>query len=319
MNENTPTTARYAEVDAESDGQRLDNFLIGSLKGVPRSHVYRLVRSGQVRVNSRRVGPGYRISAGDRIRIPPVRQAAGVTPRHDASDFGWLAERIVWENERLLVLDKPAGLAVHGGSGISAGCIEMLRVLRPQERGLELVHRLDRETSGCLLVAKRRSMLRSLHEMLRERGMNKFYLALAAGSWPKRLGRVDHGLSRQRSGAAVRVKVDEAGKHSVTHFRVLTRFGNFATLVGAQIETGRTHQIRVHAAAAGHPLAGDERYGSQRFTEALAGIGLKRMFLHAATVSFEWPQSGDPFGVSVPLPEELQRVLRKLAGRYAAG
>lgn len=300
------------EIDAELAGQRLDNFLITRLKGVPRSHVYRLVRSGQVRVNSGRVGPGYRIQAGDRIRIPPVRQSDRQPASVDQGGFGWLEERIVFEDDRVLLLDKPAGLAVHGGSGISVGCIETLRMLRPDERSLELVHRLDRETSGCLLVARRRSTLRSLHELLRRHGMRKYYLTLASGSWPRRLTRVDHALTKYRSGAQARVKVDEEGKRSVTLFEPLERFGQFATLLGVTLETGRTHQIRVHAAAAGHPLAGDPQYGSKRFNAELANRGLNRMFLHAASLSFEWPDSDRVFGVCVPLPEDLQRLLRKL-------
>lgn len=324
--------ASYVEIDAELAGQRLDNFLIGALKGVPRTHVYRLVRSGQVRVNSGRVRPGYRIRAGDRIRIPPVRQAQRSQPHVAHADFGWLERRIVYEDDRILLVDKPAGLAVHGGSGIRLGCIEALRQLRPQVRSLELVHRLDRETSGCLLVAKRRSALRQLHALLREHGMRKYYLTLVCGSWPQRLRRVDHALSRQRRGAQARVKVDADGKQSVSHFEPLMRFGRFATLLGVSIETGRTHQIRVHAAAAGHPVAGDPQYGSARFNAELERLGLTRMFLHAASVSFSWPaseaeaesalasplQASSPrvFGVSVPLPDELRALLSRLARQY---
>ena len=300
------------EIDDELAGQRLDNFLITRLKGVPRGHVYRLVRSGQVRVNSGRVGPGYRIRAGDRVRIPPVRVAESNPVAGKHADFDWLEQRIIYEDDRLLLVDKPSGLAVHGGSGINAGCIEILRVLRPEARSLELVHRIDRETSGCLLVAKRRSMLRSMHELLRTGSVNKYYLALAAGSWPRSLRRVDHALTKDRRGAQARVRVDEEGKRSVTYFEPLSRFGQFATLLGVTLGTGRTHQIRVHAAAAGHPLAGDPQYGSQRFNAELERLGLKRMFLHAASLSFERPDNEQPFGISVPLPEELARVLRKL-------
>jgi 23S rRNA pseudouridine955/2504/2580 synthase len=300
------------EIDDELAGQRLDNFLITRLKGVPRGHVYRLVRSGQVRVNSGRVGPGYRVRAGDRVRIPPVRMTERNPVVAEQGDYSWLEEKIVYEDDRLMLVDKPSGLAVHGGSGINAGCIEILRVLRPNERALELIHRIDRDTSGCLLVAKRRSMLRSMHEMLRAGRVRKYYLALAAGSWPKRLQRVDHALTKDRRGAQARVRVDEEGKRSVTHFEPLVRFGQFATLLGVRIETGRTHQIRVHAAAAGHPLAGDPQYGSERFNSELERLGLKRMFLHAASLSFERPDNGEAFGLSVPLPDDLRRLLRKL-------
>lgn len=308
----TGSAASYVEVDAELAGQRLDNFLMSRLKGVPRSHVYRLVRSGQVRVNSGRVGPGYRVQAGDRVRVPPVRRAAERAPVGERSDLQWLEERVIFEDDSLLLLDKPAGLAVHGGSGVSFGCIEALRVLRPQARYLELVHRLDRETSGCLLIAKRRSALRRLHTLLREQGMRKYYLALAAGSWPARVKRVDHPLSKDRRGGQARVRVSEDGKRSVTCFEPLQRFGRFATLLGVTLETGRTHQIRVHAAAAGHPLGGDPQYGSARFNAELAQRGLRRMFLHAASVSFVWPDDEQVFGVSVPLPEDLARLLNKL-------
>jgi 23S rRNA pseudouridine955/2504/2580 synthase len=305
--------ARYVDIDAELAGQRLDNFLISFLRGVPRSHVYRLVRSGQVRVNSGRVRPAYRIRAGDRIRIPPVRVHERAPVRSSAGDFDWLEQRIVFEDDSLLLLDKPAGLAVHGGSGISIGCIEALRILRPEVRALELVHRLDRETSGCLLVAKRRSTLRTLHALLRSHGIRKYYLTLASGSWPRRLTRVDHSLTKHRRGAQARVKVADDGRHSVTYFEPLVRFGQFATLLGVTLETGRTHQIRVHAAAAGHPLAGDAQYGSARFNEQLAQRGLTRMFLHAASVSFTWPDTEDDvFGVCVPMPDDLQRMLAKL-------
>lgn len=309
------SVASYLEIDAELAGQRLDNFLLGRLRGVPRSHVYRLVRSGQVRVNSGRVRPSYRIRVGDRIRIPPVRHSAQTPVAGDAADFRWLEQRIVYEDDAVLLLDKPAGLAVHGGSGVSIGCIEALRIVRPQERAIELVHRLDRETSGCLLFARRRSTLRALHALLRDHAMDKYYLTLASGSWPRKLNRVDHSLAKHRHGAQARVKVAQDGKPSVTWFEPLARFGQFATLLGVRLETGRTHQIRVHAAAAGHPLAGDSQYGSQRFNAELAQLGLSRMFLHAASLSFRWPDSERRFGVSVPLPDELQRLIKKIAMR----
>jgi 23S rRNA pseudouridine955/2504/2580 synthase len=247
------------------------------------------------------------------VRIPPVRGVGQRSSPASAAGFAWLGERVVFEDDRILLVDKPAGLAVHGGSGIDIGCIEALRLLRPEDRALELVHRLDRDTSGCLLIAKRRSALRLLHEILRNQRMRKFYIALVAGSWPKKLRRVDWSLAKQQRGGEAHVKIDDAGKPSVTHFEPLTRFGNFATLVGVTLETGRTHQIRVHAAAAGHPLAGDTRYGSERFNTELAHRGLERMFLHAASLSFTWPDSESVFGVCIPLPRELQRVLTKLA------
>src|SRR5690606_28126230 len=225
-------------------------------------------------------------------------------------------DRIIYEDARLLVVDKPAGLAVHGGSGVNLGCIEALRVLRPELRTLELVHRLDRGTSGCLLVAKRRSVLRDLHAVLREGGMEKRYLALVRGIWEHGDVEIDAPLTarRRRQGEVV-VRVDEAGKAASSRFRRVDAFGSLASLVEVSIATGRTHQIRVHAAHAGHPIAGDDRYGDPVFNETMAGYGLKRMFLHAAAVSFDWPSTGTPFAVSAPLPDELKAVLQALGAR----
>jgi 23S rRNA pseudouridine955/2504/2580 synthase len=303
--------ARQRNIEAELAGQRLDNFLLSSLKGVPRSHVYRLIRSGQVRVNSGRVPPSYRLKSGDRVRVPPVaeRRTGPILPKDGG--FDWLNERIVFEDSRLIVLDKPAGLAVHGGSGISLGCIEALRALRPTLRGLELVHRLDRATSGCLLVAKRRSALRALHSLLREGGVEKRYLTLVKGQW-RGTAEIDAPLLTQRGDGEARVKVDPSGKPARSSFRLIDAAGTLASLLEIQIATGRTHQIRVHAAHLGHPLAGDERYGDPAFNVLLAGFGLHRMFLHAHSISFSWPDSSEKFSVSVPLPEELTEVLNAL-------
>lgn len=304
--------ARYRDVDAETAGQRLDNFLLGRLKGVPRSHVYRLIRSGQVRVNSGRATPRYRLKAGDRVRIPPVRQRSASTPRLDDDVLDQLAERIVHEDSRVLVIDKPAGLAVHGGSGVDLGCIEALRSLRPGFKTLELVHRLDRATSGCLLVAKRRSTLRRLHELLREGRVEKRYLALVRGNWQFGSIEVDEPLSSDRRPGEVRTRVDARGKPALSQFRPIEQFGNAAAFVEVRIGTGRTHQIRAHAAHLQHPVAGDERYGDERFNEYMNGLGLDRMFLHAHAVAFQWPDSDVEFSVSVPLPGELGRVLESL-------
>lgn len=310
---------RHREIDAERAGQRLDNYLLGELKGVPRSHVYRLIRSGQVRVNSGRTSPSYRLQAGDRVRVPPVgvRPAARSTATPDRLE--WLGERIIFEDARILVLDKPAGLAVHGGSGVSLGCIEALRLLRPDSKDLELAHRLDRDTSGCLLLAKRRSALRVLHELLREGQVDKRYLALVKGRWPEDASEIDAPLVTRRVGGEARVKVDESGKEARTTFRVLDRFGKTASLLEVSIDTGRTHQIRVHAQHAGHPVAGDERYGDKDFDAYLASFGLKRMFLHAHSLSFDWPDTGEPFNASAPLPEELKSVLTALEAKSGKG
>jgi 23S rRNA pseudouridine955/2504/2580 synthase len=310
----TPAVA-YHEVDSEHAGQRLDNFLLARLKGVPRSHVYRLIRSGQVRVNKGRSTARYRLQAGDQVRVPPVRhRSAAQAPPGDPQGLDWLAQRIVAENDRFLVLDKPAGLAVHGGTGLTLGCIEALRSLRPGLKTLELVHRLDRMTSGLLLVAKRRSALRTLHEMFRSGTIGKHYLALVAGDWQRGTVRVDAPLAPAPPGARARIRVDPAGKPSVSEFRLIERLGVEAALVEVGIATGRTHQIRVHAAHLGHPVAGDERYGSDEFNARLARAGLKRLFLHAHRLEFEWPDGSEVCSFSSPLPEELKRVLDRLGG-----
>ena len=304
--------ARHRDIEAERAGQRLDNYLLGELKGVPRSHVYRLIRSGQVRVNSGRTSPSYRLQAGDRVRVPPVGLRPAVPPTATPDRFEWLGERILYEDSKILVLDKPAGLAVHGGSNVSLGCIEALRLLRPDSKDLELAHRLDRDTSGCLLLAKRRSALRTLHELLREGRVDKRYLTLVKGAWPEGSTEIDAPLVTRRVGGEARVKVDESGKESRSTFRLVERFGKTASLLEVSIDTGRTHQIRVHAAHAGHPVAGDERYGDKDFDEYLKSFGLKRMFLHAHSLSFDWPDTGEPFNASAPLPEDLKSVLTAL-------
>ena len=306
---------RHREIDAERAGQRLDNYLLGELKGVPRSHVYRLIRSGQVRVNSGRTNPSYRLQAGDRVRVPPVgvRPATPATATPDRLD--WLGERVLYEDNRILVLDKPAGMAVHGGSSVSLGVIEALRLLRPECKDLELAHRLDRGTSGCLLLAKRRSALRVLHELLRQAQVDKRYLTLVKGRWPEGTTEIDAPLVTRRVGGEARVKVDESGKEARSTFRLVDRFGTTASLLEVSIDTGRTHQIRVHAAHAGHPVAGDERYGDKDFDEYLKSFGLTRMFLHAHSLSFDWPETGEPFNASAPLPDDLKAVLTALEAK----
>jgi 23S rRNA pseudouridine955/2504/2580 synthase len=307
---------RHREIDAERAGQRLDNYLLGELKGVPRSHVYRLIRSGQVRVNSGRSNPSYRLREGDRVRVPPVGTRPAARAAATPDRFEWLGERIIYEDARILVLDKPAGLAVHGGSGISLGVIEALRLLRPDSKDLELAHRLDRDTSGCLLLAKRRSALRVVHELLREGEVDKRYLTLVKGAWPEGTTKIDAPLVTHRVGGEARVKVDDdEGKEARSTFRLVDRFGKTASLLEVSIDTGRTHQIRVHAAHAGHPVAGDERYGDKEFDEYLKTFGLKRMFLHAHSLSFDWPETGEPFSASAPLPEELKAVLTALEAK----
>jgi 23S rRNA pseudouridine955/2504/2580 synthase len=308
---------RILSVDAESDGQRIDNFLLRHLKGVPRSHLYRVMRRGEVRVNKGRVKASHRLSAGDLVRIPPVRTARPETQvRVPASRLAPLADAVLYEDERLLVIDKPAGLAVHGGSGLSYGLIESMRELRPG-RELELVHRLDRDTSGCLLISKRRSALRELHEQIREGGMDKRYLALIVGELEGSKLVVDAPLKKNvlRGGERL-VQVDPVeGKTARTVFRRLRRvdFGSgVVSLVEAELITGRTHQIRVHAAHLGTPLAGDPKYGDESANRLLKTLGLSRLFLHASALSFQIGGMNEPVRVESPLPPDLERFLTAL-------
>ena len=304
----SPLTMRT--VTADESGQRIDNFLMRHFKSVPRSRVYRLLRKGEVRVNRKRVDAEYRIQAGDEVRLPPVRIEADTQPGRPSSSLLELIEgAVIFQDRHLLVIDKPAGVAVHGGSGMSFGVIETLRASRPRET-LELVHRLDRDTSGCLLVARDRSTLTALHALIRNGGMHKTYLALVAGSWQLGTKRIDAPLATDnRQHGERHVRVAEAGKDSVSVFKPVQFFGSLATLMEVDIPTGRTHQIRVHASFAGHPLLGDDKYGDRVRNADLKSHGLKRTFLHAQSVAFDWPGSGVPFHVSAPLPKELAAVL----------
>jgi 23S rRNA pseudouridine955/2504/2580 synthase len=317
------SAVRHVEAGAGDVGQRIDNFLTRHLRDVPRSRLYRLLRKGEVRVNGRRVRADYRLEVGDRVRLPPVRQDAGreAVPGQPSAALRRLAvASIIHEDPDLLVLDKPAGVAVHGGSGVSFGLIEALRAARPELDELELVHRLDRDTSGCLLVAKRRRALRELHAKLRERDVEKRYLALLCGRW--RLGSKTIELplaTNRRQGGERVVKVDPAGRSALSRFVPLEHYRNVATLVEVQIGTGRTHQIRVHAAYAGHPVAGDEKYGDRECNRALAGAGLRRMFLHASSLTFAWEAApGGRFEIEAPLGADLQGVLEALKGDVRA-
>ena len=307
----------HVEILEAVAGQRLDNFLLGRLKGVPKSHVYRLLRKGEVRVNKGRAKPDYRLEAGDVVRLPPVRRPEpGVPPAGGRSAGLRLEDRILHEDGRLIVLDKPSGIAVHGGSGLSHGVIEALRAARPEAPYLELVHRLDRETSGCLLIAKRRSTLRALHELLREGRVEKRYLALVRGAWELGEVRLEDRLRKTtRAGERV-VTVDEGGKAAASIFRPV-EIGAVASLLEVRIVTGRTHQVRVQAAEAGHPLAGDDRYGDREFNRRMKGLGLRRLFLHAASVGWEDPASGEWRLYSAPLPDELRAVLDRLEQGHA--
>lgn len=308
---------QFVEISADHAGQRIDNFLMCQLKGVPRSLVYRIVRKGEVRVNKGRIKPEYRLKAGDMVRIPPVRQAEKKEPGK-ASDrvLQQIESSIIFEDKRILVLNKPSGLAVHGGSGLSYGVIEALRELRPNDKSLELVHRLDRDTSGCLLIAKKRSALRRLHEQLREGSMDKRYLTLLKGKWHGPSKWVDAPLLKNVVSSGERlVFVDQKGKDARTQF-IPYSVGNEASLMSVKLDTGRTHQIRVHAQHIGHPIAGDEKYGDDEFNRQLKSKGLKRLFLHAFSLKFHLPdsESGEEKSIYVeaPLDQALVKTLGKL-------
>ena len=320
------TAIRIETVGAEDAGSRVDKVLARLLPGVPFTRIFRLLRKGEVRLNGKRVAGEVRLALGDVLRVPPVRMEAPAEGLAKSRVSPRLVEQvegaILHQDAGLLVINKPAGIAVHGGSGISSGVIEALRASRPDET-LELVHRLDRDTSGCLLVARKRSTLRSLHAMLRDdvedagegRGsFDKRYLVLVRGKWELGRKRIDAPLRTDtRVGGERTVKVAPDGKQAASEFRVVQFFGHLATLLEVQLLTGRTHQIRVHAAYAGHPVAGDEKYGDEEFNRQLQRFGLSRLFLHAHSVSFEDPDRHVPVSISAPLPPELHAVVDALA------
>lgn len=313
-----PAGVRFVDIKADEAGQRLDNFLIRHLKGVPRSRIYRLLRRGEVRINKGRARPDYRLQTGDRVRIPPVRRAAAVPAVGRGEDLSWLEAQILYEDGELLALDKPAGLAVHGGSGVRLGLIEALRRLRSGHRFLELVHRLDKQTSGVLLVAKRRSALVALHGQLRRGEVTKHYTALLQGRLSRRKSlEIDVPLARisRPSGDRV-VRTAADGRPARSRFRVLRLFDT-ATLAEIRLHTGRTHQARVHAAYAGHPIAGDDKYGDRGFNAAMAALGLKRMFLHASRLEFKHPSREDTLRLEAPLPPELEELCKRLTQAQA--
>lgn len=301
----------FVTVDENGHDQRLDNFLTRLLKGVPKSHIYRIIRSGEIRVNKGRADAQHKLKSGDAIRIPPIRIAekapekGGDIPRHEFP--------VIYEDDALLVINKPAGIAVHGGSGVSFGVIEQLRKARPEARYLELVHRLDRETSGLLMIAKKRSALVKLHDMIRNDVPQKRYFALGLGDWPRDVRNVKLPLHRFHTPSGERmVRVDEAqGIYAHTIFTVQQRYRG-CTLVEALLRTGRTHQIRVHMQANGCPIAGDEKYGDFAANRELQRTGLKRMFLHAANLELPHPLTGEPLKLHAPLPAELTRYLESL-------
>ncbi|HEA3283013.1 23S rRNA pseudouridine(955/2504/2580) synthase RluC [Pasteurella multocida] len=307
-------TVKMLTISEDEAGQRIDNYLLAKLKGVPKSLIYRILRKGEVRVNKGRIKPEYKLQANDIVRVPPVRvsekEHAPISTK--LNKVSQLEKQILFEDECLLVLNKPSGIAVHGGSGLSFGVIEALRTLRPDARFLELVHRLDRDTSGILLVAKKRSALRSLHEQLREKTVQKDYLALVRGQWQSHCKVVKAPLLKNELSSGERiVRVSEQGKPSETRFSIEERY-EYATLVKASPVTGRTHQIRVHTQYAGHPIALDDKYGDKHFDEQMTQLGLTRLFLHAFSLRFEHPKTGETLRINAPLDPEMKKILGAL-------
>jgi len=305
--------AHRLEVDEAGAGQRVDNFLLRHLKGVPKSHIYRILRSGEVRLNRRRVRPDQRLATGDELRIPPLREPAVATKPRLAPPS---TPPILYEDEALLAIDKPAGLAVHGGSGVSFGLIEQLRAARPEARFLELVHRLDRDTSGILLVAKKRSALTALHAALREGRVDKRYLVLVRGRWRDARRKVELPLHKFLTGEGERrVRVERDGRAATTIFhrqKLWPESEPPMSLLEAELRTGRTHQIRVHLTHLGFPLAGDDKYGDFGWNKALARQGLKRMFLHAWRLSLPHPLEARELSLESPLPSDLAAFVARL-------
>ncbi|MFA6015337.1 MAG: RluA family pseudouridine synthase [Gallionellaceae bacterium] len=308
MNDLSKESVTIVEIDEGSCDQRIDNFLCKQLKGVPKSHLYRILRSGEVRVNKKRVDQTYRLKLGDLVRIPPVRTAQAEEREYvPPVEFP-----VLYEDDALLIVNKPSGTAVHGGSGVSFGVIEQLRSARPQAKFLELVHRLDRETSGVLLLAKKRSALVAMHEIMREGNSDKRYFALVLGQWKNVKQHVKLPLHKfDTPQGEKRVMVRDDGMASYTIFTLQKSWTDF-TLLEAQLKTGRTHQIRVHLSHLGFPIAGDDKYGDFSKNKILTKQGLKRMFLHAHSIAFKHPLSGEPMQITAPLPPELQKFIDKL-------
>ncbi|ASG05016.1 23S rRNA pseudouridine(955/2504/2580) synthase RluC [Vibrio anguillarum] len=307
------TQVQLIDIDEDMAGQRIDNFLRNQLKNVPKSMVYRILRKGEVRVNKKRIKAEYKLSAGDVVRIPPVTleqsDQESNTPNTKLSKVAELEHCIIFEDEHLLILNKPSGTAVHGGSGLKFGAIEALRALRPEARFLELVHRIDRDTSGILLVAKKRSALRHLQAQFREKTIQKYYFALVMGQWKSSCKVVNAPLLKNEVNSIVRVNPN--GKASETRFKILEQFAQ-ATLVQASPITGRTHQIRVHTQYTGHPIAWDDRYGDRRFDAYTAQFGIDRLFLHAANIRFVHPSTEALMDINAPLDTQLEQALVKL-------
>lgn len=310
----------YATIDEEGHGQRLDNFLLARFRGAPRSLIYRIIRKGEVRVNKARSKPEYRVKTGDLVRIPPLRMApVAEAPNPPVSMQQRLETAILYEDDKLIVLNKPAGIAVHGGSGVSFGLIETLRAARPDARFLELVHRLDRDTSGVIMVAKKRSALNDLQDQIRARTVNKVYHLLVAGIWPASLTEIDQPLQRRELASGERiVRVASEGKASQTFFRVLETFSGYS-LIEARPVTGRTHQIRVHCQYAGYPIAGDDKYMDDASLKAFRSIGGKRLMLHARSLTFRLPGETHQASFESPYDENFMQLLQRLSPGFGQG
>lgn len=308
------THVKYLSISHDQAGQRLDNFLLSHLKGVPKSHVYRLIRKGEVRINKKRVTAFYRLNEGDQLRLPPLflaEQSQKAAPSQATLDL--LAKRVLYEDEHLIILNKPSGMSVHAGSTVRMGVIEAMRFLYPRFPQLELAHRLDSETSGCLILAKKKRILREIHTLLREGKINKTYWAMTKGHWQTKESRVNLPLHKHyRDGGKHMVNVAQDGKAALSIFHTLQRF-KLGSLMAVDIHTGRTHQIRVHAQSQGHPIAGDDRYGDTEFNQLVRKLGLKRMFLHAQALDFTLPSLGKHIRVVAPLDPELENFIKAFA------
>jgi len=313
MKKKSVVTVQYITIEPDYVGQRIDNFLVTRLKGVPKTRIYRILRKGEVRVNKKRIEPSYRLQAGDQVRIPPVQLAERTTPEKPSrSLMAILSSRILYEDKNLLIINKPSGIPVHGGSKVKIGIVEALRSMYPKMPHLELAHRLDADTSGCLVLAKKRGILKELHELLRAGKVQKIYLALTKGHWKAAELRVDAPLQKNHLSSGERiVRVNKEGKSSLTLFNPIDIFTD-AMLVEANLYTGRTHQIRVHAQYRHHPIAGDEKYGDKIFNKKIRECGLKRLFLHAKSVEFVLPSLEQKIKVFAPLDTDLTECLSQL-------
>ena len=312
MSVNNSNSPQFVTVNEEQDDQRIDNYLIKLLKSVPKSHIYRILRKGEVRVNKGRVKASYRLQPGDVIRVPPIRLQLTDVPKANNRQLEWISNSILYEDNKFLVINKPSGLAVHGGSGISLGVIECLRQARPDAPHLELVHRLDRDTSGCLIIAKKRSALRYLHQLFQSNEVQKTYVALVKGRWQDGKRHVKAALTKNLLSSGERiVRVDSAGKAAHSIFEPLEIFDS-ASLVQVILKTGRTHQIRVHSAHIGCPIAGDEKYGDKEFNKQMKAYDVKRLFLHAQSVSFIHPDNQQRLLIQAPYHDDMEKALQRL-------